>query len=269
MRKDGTVYLMYHEIERAGVPLCHAEPGYLRYVVHEADFRGQIHWMQSAGMQGISVLDALEGKVPEGIVITFDDGCETDLTIAAPVLRAANFGATFYITFGFLGRPGYLRPPQVRELSDAGFDIGCHSLTHPYLSDLGEPQLNREIAGAKAELEQIVGRPVQNFSCPGGRWNSNVATVARNAGYRSVATSRIAHNFPASDTFRLGRIAVMRGKSLSAFQDLCSGHRLWQRQLRNILQTTCHQILGNTLYDRLRGAMLARKASGFFPRPPG
>jgi hypothetical protein len=52
----------------------------------------------------------------------------------------------------------------------------------------------------------------------------------------------------------------MRGMTLTAFQDLCRGHGLWQRQLRNVLQTTSHRLLGNTLYDRLRGLILERKA---------
>jgi peptidoglycan/xylan/chitin deacetylase (PgdA/CDA1 family) len=30
---------------------------------------------------------------------------------------------------------------QVRDLDAQGFQIGCHSMTHPYLSDLTEPEL--------------------------------------------------------------------------------------------------------------------------------
>ena len=49
------------------------------------------------------------------VCITFDDGCETDLIAAAPVLRESGFSATFYLTAGFLGTPGYLdRGPGTR-----------------------------------------------------------------------------------------------------------------------------------------------------------
>ena len=259
MPDDGVVYLMYHELEVEGRPLCQSEPGYVRYVVREADFRQQMNWLQNAGMRGSSVSGALSDKAADGIVITFDDGCETDLTVAAPILRQANFGATFYITVGYLGRQGYLVASQVRELSDAGFDIGCHSMTHPYLTDLDDVELNREIAGAKSRLEEMIGRPVHHFSCPGGRWSPAVSAVARHAGYRTITTSRIALNRPTSDPFRLARIAIMRGLTLNAFQDLCQGRGLWRRQLRNVLQTTSHQLLGNALYDRLRSLMLERK----------
>lgn len=260
MRDDAIVYLTYHELEVEGRPLCQNEPGYVRYVVGEPDFREQMLWLQSTGMRGISVADALSSRAAGKVVITFDDGCETDLTVAAPILRQANFRATFYITVGYLGHPGYLVPQQVRELSDAGFDIGSHSMTHPYLSDLDDLGLHREIAESKTHLEEMTGRPVLDFSCPGGRWSSHVAAIARQAGYRSITTSHVAANRPTSDPFQLARIAVMRGITLTAFHDLCRGHGLWQRQLRNALQTTSHRLLGNTLYDRLRSVILERKA---------
>jgi len=260
MRLDATVYLMYHELEVEGRTLCQNEAGYLRYVVREADFREQMNWLREAGFRGVSVSEALDLQTAQGIAITFDDGCETDLMVAAPILRQANFGATFYITLGFLGRLGYMVPRQVRELSDAGFEIGCHSITHPYLSDLDEAALQHEIAQAKIQLEEMIGRPVHHFSCPGGRWSPRVAEVARQAGYRSVTTSRMAVNRPTDDPFQLARMVVMRGVTLAAFERLCRGSGLWRRRLRNFLQQSSHQLLGNTMYDRLRSLILERRA---------
>src|SRR5579863_9066265 len=244
-RDDANVFLMYHELEAQGRPLCQSEQGYVRYVVNEPHFREQMRWLQSAGIRGLSVTDALKEHTAGDTVITFDDGCETDLTIAAPILRQANYGATFFVTVGFLGRPGYLVESQVRELGDAGFDIGCHSMTHPYLSELSEPDLNREIVEAKHRLEQMIGRRVYHFSCPGGRWSPQVADVAQRAGYLSVCTSAISVNRSDTDHFQLARIAVMRDTELETFQQLCHGRGLWRRQARSFLQSTAHRLLGN------------------------
>ena len=260
MRDDATIYLMYHELELAGRPLCRSEQGYARYAVHESSFREQMQWLQSSGIRGVSVTEALNKASTASIAITFDDGCETDLTVAAPILRDAKFGATFYITLGFLGRPGYMVERQVRELSDAGFEIGCHSITHPYLPELAEPELHREIVEAKHRLEAIIGRPVLHFSCPGGGWSARAAQIAKQAGYESVTTSRVRVNRRNSDRFELARIPVMRDLPLTAFQDLCRGRGLWQRQIRTVLQSTAHHLLGNQLYDRLRGLILERRA---------
>lgn len=260
MRDHAIIYLMYHELEVDGRPLCQSEQGYVRYVVREPAFREQMLWLHGSGTRGISVSRALSDPTAADIVITFDDGCETDLTVAAPLLGKLGFGATFYITVGFLGRPGYMVAQQVRELSDAGFEIGCHSLTHPHLTDLNGEQLNREMVEAKARLEEMIDRPVCHFSCPGGRWSPTVAEVARRAGYRTVTTSRIGVNRPQSDRFELARVVVMRDVALPSFRDLCQGRGLWQRQLRKLVQTKSHQILGNALYDRLRSLILERRA---------
>jgi peptidoglycan/xylan/chitin deacetylase (PgdA/CDA1 family) len=225
-------------------------------VVREPHFREQMNWLQSMGMRGLSVPQALQDGVPGGIVITFDDGCETDLAVAAPILHNANFGATFYITLGYLGRRGYLVESQVRALSDGGFDIGCHSMTHPYLTELDDARLKVEMVEAKQRLEQMIGRPVHHFSCPGGRWSPKVAEVARRAGYHSVTTSRVSVNRGDTDPFELARIAVMRGTELTQFQQVCSGRGLWSRQFRSFLQTTAYRILGNTFYNRLRSQVL-------------
>src|SRR6185503_11688171 len=122
---DGIVYLMYHEIERAGRELCERDQGYVRYVVSESAFREHLARLQASGFRGVSVSQALAWSDDDNrsIAITFDDGCETDLLIAAPLLKAANFNATFYTIAGRIGTRGYLSRTQLRELSESGFEI--------------------------------------------------------------------------------------------------------------------------------------------------
>ena len=256
----GTVYLMYHELEVPGRPLCCSDNGYVRYVVRESDFRSQISWLVSSGWVGMSVSDALENSEERAVAITFDDGTETDLLTAAPVLKQAGFGATFYATVGYLGKPGYLSHAQLRELAQLGFEIGCHSMTHPYLSDLDSGGLEREIAGAREQLEQILGTPVKHFACPGGRYDERAREVAERAGYISVATSSPHANSVSADRFALGRVVVMRETSLSGFQELCRGQGLWKLQLGAAAYQTAKRVLGNKRYDRLRTALLERNS---------
>ncbi len=260
------VYLMYHELELPGRPLCQSEPGYVRYIVSAATFRSQMEWLKSAGMRGMSVGKALTFPPQPGVAITFDDGCETDYLTAAPLLRDVGFGATFYITVGFMKNRGYLSPPQVRELADLGFEVGGHSMTHPYLSDLSLQELRRELVEPKDQLEQMTGRPVEHFSCPGGRWDQRVAEVAREAGYKSVATSRNSANGKTTDAFSLGRVAVLRGTDLSNFQRICRGEGLWRLQAQDLARTTAKRVMGNSGYDRLRALLLGEPPGSNSPR---
>jgi peptidoglycan/xylan/chitin deacetylase (PgdA/CDA1 family) len=257
----GRVYLMYHELELPGRPFCQNEPGYVRYIVSASDFRAQMQFLKDSGLSGMNVTTALDNVAHPGVVITFDDGCETDLISAAPMIREFGFAGTFYVTVGFLDKRGYLSRTQLRQLSDLGMEIGSHSMTHSYLTDLSQEQVAREIADSKHELEQITGRSIQHFSCPGGRWDRRVRETARQSGYRSVTTSRVAANSRRSDPFALGRLAVMRETTLATFEKQSKGHGLWEPRLRHSASTVVEVILGNRIYDLLRAQILRKNTT--------
>jgi peptidoglycan/xylan/chitin deacetylase (PgdA/CDA1 family) len=256
MAEPGTVFLMYHELELAGRPLCQSEPGYVRYILPEESFRSQVRWLAQGQWRGLSVSEALEYPSAKSVAITFDDGSETDLICAAPILKESGFRGTFYVTAGFVGKCGYLSPAQLRELRENGFEIGCHSMTHAYLDDLDPAALRREIVDAGKKLEQIIGEQVLHFSCPGGRFDERSLELAREAGYRSFANSRTHANSSRGDPYKLGRVAVLRGTDLAGFQRICTGQALWRMRASERARDAAKRTLGNTVYDRLRGLML-------------
>ena len=244
MAQPSSIFLMYHELEVPGRPLVQSQPGYVRYVVRASDFRAQMELLNCEGWRGRSVSQALASSPQPGVAVTFDDGCATDLLAGAPILQELHFGATFYVTAGLLGRPGYMSDAQLRELAGLGFEIGCHSMTHAYLPDLDAAGLRREIVDAKTRLEQIIGGPVEHFSCPGGRYDARTVEMARNAGYRTVATSRIQANGESADAFALGRVAVLRDTDSAAFWKTCQGQGLALLKLRQTLREAVRRIAG-------------------------
>ncbi|MCI0485924.1 MAG: polysaccharide deacetylase family protein [Blastocatellia bacterium] len=258
MIQSGTVYLMYHELEMPGRRLCRDEEGYARYVITQSDFRAHLAYLKANGFRGMSVTEALDRNDHNrpAVAITFDDGCETDLLVAAPMLEEAGFNATFYIVAGFTGERGYLSERQLRELSDSGFEIGCHSMTHSYLTDLDADRLRFEIAEAKDRLEQITGKRVEHFSCPGGRWNHRVARTAEEAGYRSVVTSRAGVNSQTSDRFCLTRVAIKRGIEISEFDRLCRAEGMIALRAKASILSAAKFMLGNSVYEKVRSALL-------------
>jgi peptidoglycan/xylan/chitin deacetylase (PgdA/CDA1 family) len=143
-------------------------------------------------------------------------------------------------------------------LAALGFEIGCHSMTHPYLPDLDDPGLHHEIADAKTVLEQILGKSVEHFSCPGGRYDSRAMQVARDAGFVTVSTSVPRANTAETDKFALGRVAIIRGVKTEEFQRLCSGESLWKMNMRGEVRNSVKRLLGNAVYDRLRSALLKK-----------
>lgn len=259
MPKHSIVFLMYHELETPGRQLDRTDPGYFRYVLPESSFRSQMDYLKRNGWRGLSVTQALDFPDGRSVAVTFDDGCETDLLVAASILQQNGFNATFFVTCGRLGKVGFLSPSQVKELSTQGFEIGCHSMTHPYLTELNENALRHEVVDSKSQLEQIIGRPVEHFSCPGGRCNQRVVNVARAAGYRSLATSRIQANYRNTDPFALGRIAILRDLSLNSFAAICDGRSFPRMRVQSAFREFARKILGNSVYDRIRAALLQRQ----------
>jgi peptidoglycan/xylan/chitin deacetylase (PgdA/CDA1 family) len=252
------VYLMYHELELPERALCESEPGYVRYVVKASAFREQIAHLRAAGFHGISIGEALtkSAETSARAVMTFDDGCETDLTVAAPLLREANFNATFYVTVEHLGRRGYLNESQLRELSESGFEIGSHSMTHSYLHDLTTEQIRAEVVESKDYLEQVTSKRVAHFSCPGGRWDRRVSRIVKEAGYDSLVTSQIGTNAPTSDSFRLARVPIMRGVRIDKFARISRGRGLGLRRAQSIVLNVAKGVLGNSAYEKIRATVL-------------
>jgi peptidoglycan/xylan/chitin deacetylase (PgdA/CDA1 family) len=257
MASSGIVFLMYHELEVPGRALVQSEPGYVRYILRESTFRAQIDWLRKNDWRGLSVSEILRTP-PNGksVVITFDDGCETDSLYAAPILCKAGFHATFYVTAGFLNQTGYMSTAQLRTLHSSGFEIGCHSMTHAYLNDLSPQQLQVEIVDARAKLEDIIGGKVEHFSCPGGRYNDRVIATVQQAGYCSLATSHAHTNLVSDDPFQLGRVAIMRDTSQAKFEKICTGESLWQMRMSESVRMSARKLLGNAFYDRVRTSLL-------------
>jgi len=259
--QPGIAFLMYHELELPGRDLCQSDPGYTRYILPASEFESQMRYVKSLGYEGTSVGRALEFTGGRKVALTFDDGCETDLIAAAPVLSALGFSATFYATVGFLEQRGYLSEAQLKELCAAGFEVGCHSMTHSYLSDLDSAGLQREIVDAKQQLEQIINRKVEHFSCPGGRFDTRVVESVKQAGYRTLATSRPHLNSRTNDPFALGRLAVLRQTTKEELVRMCEGQGFWRLNLQQALQSSAQRLLGNRLYDRVRAALLGSSVS--------
>ena len=128
---------------------------------------------------------------PRSVALTFDDGYASVGIEAWPVLEARGIPATLFVIGGRLGQdnrwPGQASWAPVmplidrgalRELADAGADIGGHTWSHPSLPRLDAARLDDEVRGAADRLEQIVGRPVRHFAYPYGRCGPREVAVA-------------------------------------------------------------------------------------------
>lgn len=108
------------------------------------------------------------------VTFTFDDGTKSNPRIAAPALEAAGFRGTFYLMSGFLDEDPYLDTREARMLHRRGHEVGGHTISHPYLTQLSDAELRSELEDSKTTLERVIGAPVTAFAAPYGDIDARV-----------------------------------------------------------------------------------------------
>ncbi len=188
-RTNDLPILMYHAIWPAGDTTL-PETSSLEHAVDACDFRAQLDAIVDGGYRAIK-LDDLDRPAaePKSLLITFDDGHESDLIVAAPELASRNLHAIFFVVWSYLGRPGYLSRDQVLALRADGFEIGSHGLTHARLTRISPAQASNELLESKRRLEDLLQEPIAGLAIPFGHYNDVVLQAAWAAGYRRVMTS--------------------------------------------------------------------------------
>lgn len=186
--------------------------------------------------------------------ITFDDGHQSDLAFALPVLERHELRATFFITAGWTDRrPGYMSGEHLRALHAAGHVIGAHGMEHKLLTQCSEAELDEELRGARERLQDTLGASVQSMSLPGGRANSRVLDGCFRAGYTQVFTSVPRAESMEQAPRTVGRLNLLGGSHvdwLAQVLDPQSGV-LARLERKARLKDTAKRVLGDTLYARL------------------
>jgi len=96
---------------------------------------------------------------------------------------------------------------ELRELSDAGHEIGSHGRSHQILTqvDVDDGMLESEVRGSRCVLEDGLGRPVSTFCYPNGDASDREAEAVAKAGYTCAVTVDPGSNGPGVDPYRLRR----------------------------------------------------------------
>lgn len=154
-------------------------------------FRSHIDTLKASGIKCVVPEELLSGaSVEKSVMITFDDGYESDHDSALPMLASFGFRAVTFITASLVGRPGYLTWEKIKELSNAGFSVQSHSFNHRFLSTLGHAELLDELKRSKETIEDRTAVEVKYIAAPGGRFSPAVIEAAAKAGYSGLFNSK-------------------------------------------------------------------------------
>jgi peptidoglycan-N-acetylglucosamine deacetylase len=125
---------------------------------------------------------------PAVLTTSWDDGHKCDVRLAR-MLKEHGLKATFYVApeNREFAKQDLLSVPEIRGISQ-DFEIGAHSMTHPRLPAIAEPEAAREVAESKAVLEEITGQEIKVFCYPGGAYSAVHVQQVKDAGYRYART---------------------------------------------------------------------------------
>lgn len=170
----------------------------------EGQFRAQLEWVSKyftiVDLETFSRLwenpeSRAQTKPP--VLFTFDDGRESNYTVAAPLLESFGGRGVFFVVPAFAesaagealafyqskinpnSRQGDenwedwkpMNPAQIADLASRGHAIGNHTLTHQRLSGLTAEILEREIGESARKLVAWTKKPVDAFAWTFG-WNA-------------------------------------------------------------------------------------------------
>jgi peptidoglycan/xylan/chitin deacetylase (PgdA/CDA1 family) len=165
----------------------------------EAKFHEQLAWALQyftiTSLENLATfLSGVQKSEPAAkplLLFTFDDGRESNYTVAAPLLESFGGRGLFFIVPRFAEcasderarafyrsriNPGLkqeeedaedwkpMNPGQIAELASRGHAIGNHTLTHERLVGLSPEHLEREIGDSARKLESWTQKPVDAFA---------------------------------------------------------------------------------------------------------
>jgi peptidoglycan/xylan/chitin deacetylase (PgdA/CDA1 family) len=179
--------LLYHQI----APPKHNS----RYYTSPEKFEEQLQLLHDWGYATIT-LEMLVKAIHEGadlpprpMIISFDDGNINNYTTAFPIMRKYGYTGVLYIVGTYLGAELFMDADQVREMIDAGWEVGSHSMHHSDLTAINSSeQLKYEVFQSRKVLEEKLGVPILSFAYPFGFYNSDTVDMVQAAGYTTAVT---------------------------------------------------------------------------------
>jgi peptidoglycan/xylan/chitin deacetylase (PgdA/CDA1 family) len=198
--------------------------------VERRSFESQLSSLLRRGYGPLAADGILDGP-SRAVHVTFDDAYADLLTNAVPVLERLGIPATVFAATAFAdeGRPldvpelaeeARANPERLRtmswdelgELSERGFTIGSHTVSHPHLSSLPDGELNRELRESRARVENRLGRPCTLLAYPYGEHDGRVRAAVRRAGYE--AAFALGPGTRRDDRYAIPRVDIYRRDSL-------------------------------------------------------
>ena len=202
---DSCIAVMFHDVESDYTGLDYAPEGFEKLVSR----------VYERGLKLCSTKEFLRNPHPERLIIcTFDDGYESVYRNALPIMNKYGFTATVYVCPDLIGednswnhKDGVIRKHMTHEmlvgLSENGWEIGSHGMSHINLLRLSEHELDECLAKSRELLSRYGS--VESFCYPYGQYNSYIKGKVKEY-YMNAFSVDIGGNNYISDLYQITRL---------------------------------------------------------------
>lgn len=273
INKKKLIIIYYHRvIKKEDLVNISAKENCVEIESFEKQIKFISHFYNPMSEKDITLAMEGKGKIPEYPVwLTFDDGYKDNYENAYPIFKKYKVPATFFITTGFINKQIipcdynihmkdnnikknihlkeqidsfkiplgdisdiFMSWDEIQEMSNNGFSIGAHTITHKILSTLSKEEIIKEILESKNELEKKLGVTVFSFAYPRGKKTDfNFETmfpILQSCGFKLGVTTIGGYNNWVLDKncFNLKRMGVGYEDTLNFFKVKVSTGSFWQ-----------------------------------------
>lgn len=205
----------YHSIDDLGT----------RISVSAGRFTRQMHWFHDHGWTTLSLREAMRAigtgqSIPPGkFALTFDDGMESLLIHAAPLLKKLGFTATTFVVTGQVGsNPHWYRIPDayrqtplldiggLKALIDLGWEVHPHTHDHPVLPHLPLKKQIEQVRRSRELIQQWFDAPGDVLAYPFGQINDDTGRAMKACDMLAGLTLQFGTLHNADDPFNRPRV---------------------------------------------------------------
>jgi peptidoglycan/xylan/chitin deacetylase (PgdA/CDA1 family) len=141
------------------------------------------------------------GAGPPTVALTFDDGYQSMLTEALPVLRHYGVPATVFVPTRWIGENNgwmaehacyplpLMSESGLCEVESAGISVESHGHSHLHLATVSEDVVRQDLRSSVEILERLLGRPPRYLAYPFGTHSPQVEAIAAETGFSAVLTA--------------------------------------------------------------------------------
>jgi peptidoglycan/xylan/chitin deacetylase (PgdA/CDA1 family) len=192
-------------------------------------FAGQVELLLKRGYRGVRFTEAVSSPPRARVLaITFDDAYRSVIELAGPILERLDVPGTVFVPTDYIDVDGAMQWPgidhwldgpfeweltpmswsELQSLAAAGWEIGSHSGSHPYFTQLDDAALADELTRSKEACEIHIAGTCTSLAYPYGDVDPRVVAATAKAGYATAAA--LPRRLDSRDPLEWPRVGVYR-----------------------------------------------------------